>query len=223
MCGRFTLTADSATVQEALDLGNMPAELEPRYNVAPTQPVAIVTEPDEREVKLFRWGLIPSWAKDIKIGYRLINARAETVAQKPAFRAAFSRRRCIVLADGFYEWQRVGKKKKQPYYFRLASGQPFAMAGLWEVWRRSKEAEPLYTCTIITCAANERVAPIHHRSPVILDAEKPWVWLDPDASREQLRDLLMPLPAEQIDLYPVSPLVNSPRNDLPSLVEPIVV
>ena len=221
MCGRFTLTVNAATLQQSMGLGEVPDEVGAQYNVAPSQAVAVVTEPFERDVKLFRWGLVPSWAKEKKIGYRMINARAETVAQKPAFRAAFSRRRCVVLADGFYEWQRVGKKKKQPYYFRVASGKPFGMAGLWEVWQPSEDAEPLYSCTIITCAANERVAPIHERSPVILPGDAAWIWLDAHASRAQLHDLLRPLPPDQIALHPVSTLVNSARNDQPSLIEKV--
>ncbi len=221
MCGRFTLTANAATLQQSMALGEVPDEVGGKYNVAPSQAVAVVTEPFERNVKLFRWGLIPSWAKDKKIGYRMINARAETVAQKPAFRVAFSRRRCIVLADGFYEWQRVSKKKKQPYYFRVAGLQPFAMAGLWETWHNPEEPEPLHSCTIITCAANERVAPIHERSPVILQGDTPWIWLDPHTSRAQLHDLLTPLPADKINLHPVSTLVNSPRHDSPSLIDKV--
>lgn len=224
MCGRFTLTADPAELKQALDLGTVPAELEPRYNVAPTQPVAVVTDPESRDVKLFRWGLVPSWADDPSIGSRLINARSETAAEKPAFRTAFARRRCLVLADGFFEWERVeGKKGKrsQPYYFQLEAGKPFAFAGLWEIWRASEEAEPLLTCTLLTGPANERVARVHDRSPIILDGEKPWVWLDPDASRERLRDLLQPLPPERITMVPVSMRVNSPQNDAPDLIEPI--
>lgn len=226
MCGRFTLTADPAELKEALDLGSLPAGLEPRYNIAPTQPVAVVTDPESRDVELFRWGLVPFWADDPSIGNRMINARMETVAEKPAFRAAFSRRRCLVLADGFYEWERVqGRKgsRSQPYYFRLASGRPFAFAGLWEVWRPSEEAEPLLTCTLITGPANERVARVHDRNPIILEGEKPWVWLDPDASRGRLLDLLQPLPPEQIEMYPVSTVVNSPRNEGAELVEPIAL
>lgn len=217
MCGRFTLTASPERVQEVLELHDVSALEQPRYNVAPTQPVAVVTDGEERRVEMFRWGLVPSWADDPAIGSRLINARAETAAEKPAFRAAFARRRCLVLADGFYEWQKEGTRK-QPYHIRLASGEPFAFAGLWEVWRPSEEAEPLLTCTILTGDANELVAPIHDRSPVILPADARWRWLDPDASREELRAFLRPFPAERMEAYPISTLVNSPANDGPELL-----
>lgn len=226
MCGRFTLTATPDTLQETLNLGTVPTTLEPRYNIAPTQSVAVVTDPGTRDVALFRWGLVPSWADDPSIGNKLINARAETVAEKPSFRSAFRSRRCLILADGFYEWQkRNGKKGKQaqPFYFRLESGEPFAFAGLWETWQPSEGADPLLTCTLITCAANERVAPIHDRNPVILDGDKPWVWLDPAASREQLHALLVPYPADEMMAYPVSSEVNSPHHDNAALLHPLAL
>lgn len=223
MCGRFTLNTDGDIVQEVLEIGRVPEEATPRYNIAPTQNVAVVTDPESRDVEMFRWGLIPSWAKDLSMGSRLINARSETVAEKPSFRSAFKRRRCLVLADGFYEWQKgTGPKgRSQPFHFRLASGDPFAFAGLWEIWRPQEEADPLLTCTIITGPANEVVAPVHGRSPIVLTGERMWRWMDGDASREELRNLLMPLPAEMLDGYPVATLVNSPAADSPELIEPI--
>ncbi len=154
----------------------------------------------------------------------MINARCETVSETPAFRAAFARRRCLVLADGFYEWRKGEGKKapSQPFYFRLESGEPFAFAGLWEVWGKGEE-EKLYTCTIVTGPANERVAPIHGRQPVILPPDALWSWLDPDATPEQLRALLQPLPADELAAYPVSTLVNSPANDRAELLASVTI
>ncbi|MBA3530657.1 MAG: SOS response-associated peptidase [Ardenticatenales bacterium] len=222
MCGRFTLKVDPNTVYEALELGEMPAKLEPRYNIAPSQPVAVVTDPALRKVEMFRWGLIPSWAKDPSIANKLINARAETVTEKPSFRTAFAKRRCLVIADGFYEWQKRSKAQggSQPYYFQLDSHDPFAFAGLWELWR-DPEGEVVHSCTLITCAANDLVAPVHARMPVILGEESLWQWLEPDASEDTLHTLLQPYPAERMAAYPVSDLVNSPYNDSPECVEPV--
>lgn len=224
MCGRFTLILDPGDLQDELGLGEMPPDLAPRYNVAPTQPVAVVADPDTRAVELFRWGLIPSWAKDPAIGNRMINARSETLAEKPSFRTAFARRRCLIVADGFYEWQRSkeagARKGSQPYYFRLADGKPFAFAGLWEAWRPAPE-ETLRSCTIITCAANELVGRIHERMPVILTGDALWGWMDRAAPADRLQALLAPYPAGKMEAYPVSPLVNSPANDTPACVRPL--
>ncbi|MDQ4077751.1 MAG: SOS response-associated peptidase [Chloroflexota bacterium] len=223
MCGRFTLVTDAETLQKALELGEVP-ELEPRFNIAPTQDVAVVTDPKSRNVEMFRWGLVPGWAKDLSIGNRLINARAETVAEKPAFRSAFGRRRCLVLADGFYEWRKPKDKKgsSQPFYFRLESGEPFAFAGLWEVWRKGEEDE-LFTCTIITGPANERVEPIHSRQPIIIPPTSLWQWLDPEASTEALQSLLVPIDADELVGYPVSALVNDPSHEMPELIESVAI
>ena len=171
----------------------------PRYNIAPTQDVAVVAntlpdtgqEPAVKQIEFFHWGLIPSWAKDPKIGNRMINARSETLVEKPSFRNAYKRRRCLVLADGYYEWQKIpGEKTKQPVYIRLKSQKPFAFAGLWEVWKGKGMDEPLRSCTIITCPPNAVLAEIHHRMPVILPAEVYGAWLAPD---EQSADTLQPL------------------------------
>ena len=169
MCGRFTLTLDADEIRTALRLGQIPAEWQPRRNIAPTEPVAVVIDAVQRDVLWMRWGLIPSWAKDMSIGSRMFNARAETLAEKPSFRAALRQRRCLILADGFYEWQKPasGKGKSQPFHFRLQGDEPFMFAGLWESWRQP-DGEALLSCTLITCAANETVAPIHDRMPVIL-------------------------------------------------------
>jgi putative SOS response-associated peptidase YedK len=221
MCGRFTLTLDPGELREELDLGPIAAELHARFNIAPTQPVAVVTEPEKRQVELFKWGLVPSWAKDPTIGSRLINARSETLAEKPSFRKAFERRRCLILADGFFEWAHAGEKtaRKTPYYFHLASGQAFTFAGLWEIWR-SPGGEDLHSCTIITCPANERIAAFHDRMPVILPEAVRWKWLDPAAKPADLNSFLTPYPAGEIAYHPVSPIVNSPAVDEPACILP---
>jgi putative SOS response-associated peptidase YedK len=200
MCGRFTLTLDADEIRTALRLGQIPAEWQPRRNIAPTEPVAVVIDAVQRDVLWMRWGLIPSWAKDMSIGSRMFNARAETLAEKPSFRAALRQRRCLILADGFYEWQKPasGKGKSQPFHFRLLGGEPFMFAGLWESWRQP-DGEDLLSCTLITCAANETVAPIHERMPVILRGEQPWEWL-----RTPAQNLLAPLPTDALIVEKVS-------------------
>ncbi|MCB0079189.1 MAG: SOS response-associated peptidase [Anaerolineales bacterium] len=221
MCGRFTLTADADTLQAALELGAVPS-LEPRYNIAPTQPVAVVADAERRDVTMMRWGLVPPWADDPSIGSRMINARAETVAEKPSFRKPFKTQRCLILADGFYEWRKENGSA-QPYYFRMESGEPFAFAGLWEQWRPKGEAnrDPLLSCTLITGPANERVAAIHHRQPMILTGDALWQWMAPQRAPDDLLALLRPLPADELLAYPVATIVNSPMNDGASLIEPL--
>jgi putative SOS response-associated peptidase YedK len=218
MCGRFTLTVDPADLQTLLDLIDVPSELTPRYNIAPTQPVAVVTSPTDRKVEIFQWGLIPSWSKDPSMGSRLINARAETVHEKPAFRASFARKRCLILADGFFEWQQL-EKSKQPYYIRLASGEPFAFAGLWDHWT-SPEGDERKTCTIITCEPNALMSQLHNRMPVIFDKTTMWDWLDPDAPPLALKAMLAPYAANAMTAYPVSRAVNRPANDSPECIQP---
>jgi putative SOS response-associated peptidase YedK len=193
--------------------------MEPRYNIAPSQPVAVIPNNNKDQVDFFQWGLIPFWAKDAKIGYRMINARSETLAEKPAFRNAYRRRRCLVLADGFYEWKSIkGKMKKSPYFIKMESGDPFAMAGLWEIWN-APDGSVIPSCTIITTQPNELVAPIHNRMPVILPPETYEQWLDPaEKKAADLDRLLTPLPAKQMTAYPVSTLVNSPGNDYPECI-----
>ena len=227
MCGRFTQRLSWAELHELMDLIGPPRNLRPRYNVAPSQDVAVVRAVDGGcSVSMLRWGLIPAWAKDPAIGYRLINARSETVAEKPSFRSAYRRRRCLIPADGFYEWQRLGKIR-QPWLFGLRDGAPFALAGLWERWTVPEGAEltgslaelgagdPVETCTILTTAANETVAPVHGRMPVILprDACDPWL-AGEDVS-------LAPFAADAMTAHPVSTLVNRPANDDPRCVEPV--
>lgn len=200
--------------------------LEPRYNVAPSQPLLTVRLDREgaREWAFLKWGLVPSWAKDPGIGNSLINARGDTAHEKPSFRAAFKRRRCLVPADGFFEWQRRNKGK-QPYYITLKDGSPFAIAGLWEIWT-GPGGEELQTCTLITTEANEVVQPLHDRMPVILAPEDFDLWLGQpgDASKEEiavLRHLLHPFPAKQMQAAPVSKAVNNPRNEGPECIEPV--
>ncbi len=225
MCGRFTLRTPQNVLIEQFQLATGPP-LSPRYNVAPTQSIAAVrrtTDEPQRQLVLLRWGLIPSWAKDPSIGNRMINARGESVADKPAFRAAFKRRRCLVLADGYYEWQKTGKKK-QPYLFHMQDDRPFAFAGLWESWTGGKSddepAEPLETCTIITTNASDFTRSIHDRMPVILDGADFDLWLDPDMQdREKIEPLLQPYESPELTADPVSTHVNSPKNDDPKCVE----
>ncbi len=223
MCGRFTLRAPASVVAEQFGLFDT-APLSPRYNIAPSQTVAAVRRATEsvepaRQLVLLQWGLVPSWAKDAKVGNRLINARAETVAEKPAFRAALRRRRCLVVADGFYEWQRTGGKK-QPYFIRLADDRPFAFAGLWERWEGPDHAA-LETCTLITTEANELMAPIHDRMPVILSPDDYDRWLDPAIQKpEHLQPLLRPYPSDAMVAYPVTTHVNNPKNEDPRCIVP---
>ncbi len=225
MCGRFTLTASPAKLAETFHVEPPAVELAPRYNIAPTQPVAVVANNNPGRIELFQWGLIPFWAKDPAIGQRMINARAETLAEKPAFKAAYHRRRCLVLADGFYEWtknkQPGAKKVKTPFYIQLASGEPFAFAGLWESWP-APDGSPLLSCTIITTAPNDLVTELHDRMPVILPAEAYEVWLDPaEQNPDKLAQWLKPYPAPLMRAYPVTTEVNNPRNDTPECLAPL--
>lgn len=220
MCGRFTLSAELEELQRAFPGVEFPPQMAPRYNIAPSQPVAVITNQNPRKVDFFVWGLIPSWAKDPRIGQRLINARAETLSQKPAFRGAFRYRRCCVLADGFFEWRREGKTKI-PHLVRLKSKMPFAMAGLWDRWQ-SPDGSEIFSCTIITTDANELVQSLHSRMPVILPASAYSVWLGtPAADLEQLSALLRPYPASEMELFAVSPSANNPRWDRAECIQPV--
>jgi putative SOS response-associated peptidase YedK len=214
MCGRYSLKTDEIHIRRQFNLKDLP-RLVPRYNVAPSQDVPIVraNAEGERELVFARWGLIPSWSKGPKAEFSTINARAETVAAKPAFRSAFRRRRCLVPATGYFEWAvRPGSKTKQPYYIGLCEGEPFAFAGLWERWERGETA--VESCTIIVTEANELTRPIHDRMPVILPEADYELWLSADARQaEHLQSLLKPFPSELIRAYPVSTEVNNPRND----------
>ena len=226
MCGRFTLASDTETLRQLFFNFDTPVNLAPRYNIAPTQDVAVITNtPVETEMPLafFHWGLIPSWAKDPKIGNRMINARSETLAEKPSFRAAYKRRRCLVLADGYYEWQKIPDDRlKQPVYIRLKSQKPFAFAGLWETWQTDEMDQPLRSCTIITCPPNPLLEKIHHRMPVILPQDAYTAWLAPDErSADVLQPLLIPYSVQEMEAYPVSRFVNRPTNNSPECIEPL--
>lgn len=220
MCGRFVQATPGEVVAGVFGLDAVP-HLAPRYNVAPTQPVAAVRARDgKRELVMLHWGLIPSWAKDAEIGNRMINARSETVAEKPAFRSAFASRRCLIPASGFYEWQkRAGGK--QPYYVRMKDEGVFAMAGLWERWAPAG-AEPVESCTIVTTSANGVLALLHDRMPVIVHPRDFVAWLDPSLrDKGALAEFLRPYPAGEMTAYPVSKLVNSPGNDDPTCIQPL--
>lgn len=225
MCGRFALLSPGETLLATFEVETTPldlAQLGPRYNVAPTQPVLAVRTAGphaQKELTFFRWGLVPSWAQDLKMGARMINARSETVAEKPAFRAAFKRRRCLIPADGFYEWQKQNGRK-QPMFIHLTDQRPFAFAGLWETWQ-SPDGGELETCTILTTTPNELMEPIHNRMPVILSPEDYDEWLHPGTSPQTGLHLLRPFPAGQMAAYPVSPHVNSPANDDPACIAPL--
>ena len=221
MCGRYVLKATLPDIARMLgmDLG---LALEPSYNIAPTSavPVCRMEEPDRKQFALMHWGLIPHWAKKPDSSYRLINARAETVAEKPAFRSAFQHRRCLIPADGYYEWKSVAGRK-QPYYFSMNDGGPFCFAGLWERWQPAEGAS-VESCAIITTGANALGAQIHHRMPVILAQDDYARWLDPrkPASPEVL-PLLQPFPAESMSVHAVSTLVNNARVDEPRCITPL--
>ncbi len=221
MCGRFTLTLDPGELQELLSLGPFIHIVQPRYNIAPSQPIPIVKDVRERSVELYKWGLVPFWADDPGIGYRMINARSETAQEKPSFRAAFKYRRCLILADGFFEW-RAGDKgtSKIPYLFKLKNDDPFTFAGLYEHWQAPDGGE-LHTCTILTCEPNQLVSKVHNRMPVMLGEEARWKWLVPEADARDLMELMVPYPADEMKSYPVSKEANSPQNDRPEILAPV--
>ena len=222
MCGRFTLTVDPGDLQEMIPNLVVPQGLSPRYNIAPTQPVAVVANTPDLALDFYIWGLIPSWAKDPEIGNRLINARGETIAEKPSFRNAYKRRRCLILADGFYEWkQNADGRGKIPMYIRMISGKPFAFAGLWEIWS-SPDGSEIRSCTIVTTQPNKLMQSIHNRMPVILPPEAYSDWLDPaERKPDSLNRWLLPFPPEDMEAFPVSRVVNSPENDVPECVQPL--
>jgi putative SOS response-associated peptidase YedK len=218
MCGRFNLHANPRAVASLFGLPTVP-ELAPRYNVAPSQPVAVVgLKPggQARGLALMKWGLVPRWAKSDD-GSKPINARAETLLDRPTFRDSFRQRRCLIPASGFYEWQKAGSRKR-PFHIRGRDGMPLAFAGLWDRWEGPDG--PVLTCCIVTTAANELVKPLHDRMPVILGPDEFARWLDPAAPAEDLLALLRPCPAEVLEAMPVGTAVNSPKNDGPECLEP---
>lgn len=218
MCGRFTNISGPADLQEAFPGFIFPEKFAPRYNIAPTQPILVLPNNGTNKADFFIWGLIPSWAKDPSIGARMINARAETLAEKPSFRGALKYHRCLIFADGFYEWQaqplvQPGSKGKIPHFIRLKTGKPFAFAGLWERWEAADGSE-VRTATIITTEPNDLVKPIHNRMPVILPRHAYPQWLDPSPQQPSgLQSLLVPYPSGEMEAWPVSTLVNSPGID----------
>ena len=216
MCGRFAFYSPSEAAAALFGVsGSMPVE--PRYNIAPTQFVAAIRggEDNERELVMLRWGLVPSWAKDPSIGNRMINARAETVAEKPSFRAAYSRRRCIVLADGFFEWRREGDAKT-PYFISLASGEPFGLGGLWESWHDSESGDAIQSTALITTDANDYMRTLHHRMPMILEADAANDWLGGDKNMLETAAANSP----PLRAWPVDRRVNNARNQGEELIEP---
>jgi putative SOS response-associated peptidase YedK len=221
MCGRFTLTVDPAEAQEAFSNYTFPEKFAPRFNIAPTQPVLAIPNDDNFTADFFVWGLIPMWAKNPQISSRLINARAETLSEKPAFRGSLKYKRCLILADGFYEWKTVeGRKSKTPYFIHMKDRKPFAFAGLWDSWN-SPDGSLIKSCTIITTDPNDLMALLHNRMPVILHPRDYTKWLDPSPQTpDQLTPYLKPYPADEMDAYPVTTLVNKPANDIPELVVP---
>lgn len=222
MCGRFALDIPLSYIVGFFHVADV-VSIGPRFNIAPTQSVpAIFHDGDtgRRVLKMFRWGLIPSWAKDASIGSRLINARSETAAEKPSFRSAFRRRRCLIPATGFYEWKRLGATK-QPYHIRMRDSALFAFAGLWERWQGG-EQDAVETCAILTCEPNELMSPIHNRMPVILEPSDYNLWLDTGVTDTNvLKPLMKSYPADRMIAYPVSARVNTPRHDDPSFIEPL--
>jgi putative SOS response-associated peptidase YedK len=224
MCGRFTLaTTTAGELRDRFPLGESAVEIRQRFNVAPGDQLVTVGVRDGAPTgRMLRWGLVPPWARDPSIGYRMINARAETVADKPAFRTSFARRRCLILADGFYEWERAGRAK-QPFHITRADGAPFAFAGLWTGWKdpavEDEDEAWLRTCTIVTTTANDKIAGIHPRMPVILEPGDEQTWLDPETPQERLQQLLAPLPADETAFRAVSRAVNDARYDGPHCLD----
>jgi putative SOS response-associated peptidase YedK len=222
MCGRFTLTVSPEDLQAAFPNFSIPGDIPPSYNIAPSQPIPVIPNDGKNALDFFLWGLIPSWTKPEKIGkYSLINARSETAADKPSFKASFHRRRCLILADGFYEWSKPKSGgPKTPYYFTLKEKEPFAFAGLWETWI-SPEGDPVKSAAILTTTPNQIVKPIHNRMPVILHPKDYQIWLDPaEGKAEDFQPLLKPFPDDLLETYPVSTYVNSPKNNSPLCIQP---
>ncbi|WP_088008565.1 SOS response-associated peptidase [Indiicoccus explosivorum] len=222
MCGRFSLYSDFRVIVDRFHVDEVTfdeTEYEASYNIAPSQQVvAVISDGTGNRLGFLRWGLIPPWAKDAKIGYKMINARAETAADKPSYRNAFKKKRCLVVADSFYEWRRT-EDGKQPMLIRMKNGEPFAFAGLWEAWK-SPEGETVYSCSILTTEPNELMETIHDRMPVVLAKEDEQRWIDPSIQDEEiLTDMLKPYDGNEMEAYPVSPDVNSPKNNSPELIE----
>lgn len=221
MCGRFDLHLPKELLEEIFGI-SITLDLRPRYNISPTQEIAVIrTNPDRiRQLDLLRWGLIPPWAKDPVIGSRMINARSETVHEKPTFRSAFKHRRCVIPANGFYEWKEAEGRKK-PLYVKMKDNNPMIFAGLWDNWK-PEEGEEIESCSILTTSSNDLITPLHDRMPVILDIKDVDLWLDPHITvPEPLKSLFKPYPSVKMEIYPVSDMVNSPKYDGPQCIERI--
>ena len=218
MCGRFSFSPLTKVIEDRFDV-KVDSSYKPRYNCAPSQNLAVISNQDRGNLSFFRWGLIPFWARDIKIGYRMINAKAETITEKPSFKNPFKRKRCLVLSDGFFEWKRINDKEKIPYRIVMKDNSLFSMAGIWDTWKNEKD-EAIHSFSIITTGPNELMKNIHDRMPVILPREAEKTWLD-ETPPAELLPLLCPFPAGMMTAYPVSRLVNSPVNDRPEILEPV--
>lgn len=224
MCGRFTLRANASELVQMFSLLNQPIII-PRYNIAPTQLVACVRQDEQgaREMHDLRWGLVPFWAKDLKIGARMINARGETIATKPSFRNSFKKRRCLIPVDGFYEWKRLGPKNKQPFLIEMKDKLPFALAGLWETWTPKtpeQGTEPVESCSIVTTEPNALMSTLHDRMPVIVDEADFDAWLSPKTDPDELQSLIRSFPDQPMTVRQVSRVVNNARNEVPECIEP---
>jgi putative SOS response-associated peptidase YedK len=212
MCGLFVLSTDLSLITESFNVQDVACEYRPGRHISPGQQVAAVIHDDKNRLVNFRWGLIPSWAKDPSMGNRMFNARAETLSEKPSFKNAFKKRRCLIIADGFYEWQKLGKVKK-PLYFSLKSGRPFGFAGLHETWV-SPDHQPIHTCTILTTEPNELIKPIHDRMPVMVPKEREAFWIDPDnQNQKDLLSILKPYPSEEMEMSEASIFFRSVYKD----------
>jgi len=221
MCGRLVLKDNIEDLSSCFQIDNVDdLLLEARYNIYPGQNVPVIIMEERKKFVMMRWGLVPSWSNDPLIGFQMINARAETLSQKASFKNSFKKLRCIIPCSGFYEWKKLDKKTKVPYFIRLRNGTPFALAGLWDRW--NKDGGNLTTFTIITTTPNNIIKPIHDRMPVILKSENHDMWINPDITdTENISDFLKPYPSEEMELYEISTFVNNPKNDSPECIEPI--
>ncbi|MGO9379791.1 MAG: SOS response-associated peptidase [Dissulfurispiraceae bacterium] len=222
MCGRFDLHAEPTVILKEFRVDHFAIDYSPSYNIAPTRQIVVVKDDGKRYLSQCRWGFLPSWTEDPNSGYKMINVRAETVAEKPAFQDAFRFRRCLVVADGFFEWRQEGKTK-QPVYIRLKSQRLFGFASLYNIWK-SPEGEEICTCTIITVDANELLIAIHDRMPAIIAKDKEDLWLNPaNSDKGGLMSLLVLYPSEEMEIYDVSLIVNKPENDSPEIINPVTL
>jgi putative SOS response-associated peptidase YedK len=220
MCGRFVLASTFPAIAQEYNIDLTPSEFNPSYNIAPGQNIFLIIHDKSLRLIQCRWGFVPAWSNDHSVGYKMINARAETVSEKPAFKSAFKKHRCLIVADGFYEWRKKDKRKF-PVYIHLKSGKPFGLAGLYNSWA-SQEGEQICTCTIITTRANTLLEPIHNRMPVIIPKEKQDLWLDPEVQDKTIvLPLLEPYPSDEMKAYEVSPRVNSAGYNSPKNIKPI--